>query len=89
MRAQGGGKAPAAAPPPSRYALLIASAGALVPLLWLEFRGALFGSAGAALVSLYLASLMRRRLGGYTGDLLGAVQQTSEVAFLLGLLAAG
>jgi adenosylcobinamide-GDP ribazoletransferase len=34
--------------------------------------------------------LMRRwyepRLGGYTGDCLGAVQQCSEVGFYLGLL---
>jgi adenosylcobinamide-GDP ribazoletransferase len=28
-----------------------------------------------------------RRLGGYTGDCLGAVQQTSEVGLLLGVLA--
>jgi adenosylcobinamide-GDP ribazoletransferase len=32
--------------------------------------------------------LMRRRLGGYTGDCLGAVQQVAEVAFLLGMLVA-
>jgi adenosylcobinamide-GDP ribazoletransferase len=42
-------------------------------------------------VGLVLAHyLMRRwyepRLGGYTGDCLGAVQQCSEVGFYLGLL---
>lgn len=32
-------------------------------------------------------ALFERRLGGYTGDTLGAVQQVSEVAFYLGLVA--
>lgn len=40
----------------------------------------------AALVSFWLARKLQRRLGGYTGDGLGAVQQASEVAFYLGLL---
>lgn len=40
----------------------------------------------AALVTLWLARKLHRRLGGYTGDGLGAVQQASELAFLLGLL---
>ena len=39
----------------------------------------------AALTTLWLARKMQRRLGGYTGDLLGATQQTSELAFYLGL----
>jgi adenosylcobinamide-GDP ribazoletransferase len=80
-RQQGGGKAPASAPPPSRGALLIATSTALLPLLWLPAPAALLGSTAAALTSLYLARLMQKRL-------LGAVQQTSEIAFLLGLLAA-
>jgi adenosylcobinamide-GDP ribazoletransferase len=37
--------------------------------------------------SYWLAALFVRRIGGYTGDCLGAVQQLSEVAFYLGLLA--
>jgi adenosylcobinamide-GDP ribazoletransferase len=36
----------------------------------------------------FLARMFRRRIGGYTGDCLGAVQQLSEVAIYLGLLAA-
>jgi adenosylcobinamide-GDP ribazoletransferase len=39
----------------------------------------------AALATLWLARKMKRRLGGYTGDLLGAVQQASELAFYVGL----
>jgi adenosylcobinamide-GDP ribazoletransferase len=42
----------------------------------------------ALLVRAYLAWRLQRRLGGYTGDCLGAVQQLTEIAFYLGLLAA-
>ena len=30
--------------------------------------------------------MFKRRIGGYTGDCLGAVQQLAEVAFYAGLL---
>ena len=63
---------------------------ALLPLLALEvaavgaaIRGLLF----AGLATWWCARLFRRRLGGYTGDCLGATQQVSELAFYLGLLA--
>jgi adenosylcobinamide-GDP ribazoletransferase len=35
----------------------------------------------------YFIVKLKRWLGGYTGDTLGAVQQLSEVSFYLGLLA--
>lgn len=41
----------------------------------------------ASLMRLYLAWRLQKRLGGYTGDCLGAVQQLSELAFYMGLLA--
>jgi adenosylcobinamide-GDP ribazoletransferase len=37
--------------------------------------------------SLWLGRLYRRRLGGYTGDALGALQQVSELVFYLGAAA--
>lgn len=43
---------------------------------------------GAALALVGCARWFRRRLGGYTGDCLGASQQLGEVAIYLGLLAA-
>lgn len=46
------------------------------------------GVACAVLVTAWLARRFVRRLGGYTGDCLGAVQQLSEAAFYLGALAA-
>lgn len=45
-------------------------------------------ASGLGLVAvMFLARLFWRRLGGYTGDCLGAVQQLSEVAIYIGLLA--
>jgi adenosylcobinamide-GDP ribazoletransferase len=40
----------------------------------------------ALLVTAAMRRLIRRRLQGYTGDCLGAVQQVADAAFLLGLL---
>jgi adenosylcobinamide-GDP ribazoletransferase len=37
----------------------------------------------AGLVALIAAAFVRRRIGGYTGDVLGAVQQLTELGFLL------
>jgi adenosylcobinamide-GDP ribazoletransferase len=45
--------------------------------------GACAGAAAALVGGLYV----RRRIGGYTGDCLGAVQQLTELGFLLGGLA--
>lgn len=55
----------------------------VVPV-WVVLAGAL------GLVAGHYAMRRRfeRRLGGYTGDCLGAVQQCSEIGFLLGALAA-
>lgn len=42
----------------------------------------------ASLPALGLALIARRLLGGYTGDVLGAVEQVFEIGFLLGVSAA-
>jgi len=59
---------------------------ALLPLLLLPLPQALCAVALALLATLWLARLFKRRLGGYTGDCLGATQQLSELAFYCGLL---
>jgi adenosylcobinamide-GDP ribazoletransferase len=46
------------------------------------------GAVAASLAALLAVTYFRRRIGGYTGDCLGAVQQLAELAFLLGGLAA-
>lgn len=51
------------------------------------FGAALTGAAGLALGFVVARGLFERRLGGYTGDCLGATQQLSELGFYLGALA--
>ncbi|UTW13688.1 adenosylcobinamide-GDP ribazoletransferase [Marinobacterium rhizophilum] len=67
----------------SRNELLIAAAPALLSLFLLPGYSALVLIMALALLRLYLCRLFRRRLGGYTGDCLGAVQQLSEVTIYL------
>ena len=57
-----------------------------LPLALLPWPQALCGTLLAALATLWLARLFKRRIGGYTGDCLGATQQLAEVAFYAGLL---
>lgn len=66
--------------------LALAGAFALAGLLLLPPGPALRGCLLAGAVTLWLARLLQRRLGGYTGDCLGATQQGAELAFYLGLL---
>jgi adenosylcobinamide-GDP ribazoletransferase len=71
----------------SGWALLVSLVFVLVALAMLPWQKAVAGCALAALATLWLAGKFKRWLGGYTGDCLGAVQQVSEIAFYLGLLA--
>jgi adenosylcobinamide-GDP ribazoletransferase len=67
-------------------ALLITLA-ALLPAL-IKSPSALFaGLILASLCTLAVVALARRLIGGYTGDVLGAVEQAAEIGFLLGLAA--
>jgi adenosylcobinamide-GDP ribazoletransferase len=69
-----------------RGELAFAAATALLPLIFLPLWPAIAGLVLALGATLWLARLFRRRIGGYTGDCLGATQQLSEVAFYCGLL---
>jgi len=64
---------------------LWAAAWGLGPLLVLGQAGLLAGLA-AAIVALVFRVICKRKIGGYTGDCLGALQQISEVTIYLGLL---
>ncbi|MFA7292516.1 MAG: adenosylcobinamide-GDP ribazoletransferase [Rhodocyclaceae bacterium] len=66
--------------------LAVAAAFGLVALLMLPPLSAIVGVLLAAAATAFLARKFQQRLGGYTGDCLGATQQLSEVAFYLGLL---
>jgi adenosylcobinamide-GDP ribazoletransferase len=65
-------------------AVLVAALIAVVLLGAAAPAALLAGAAGA----LGVALLARRQIGGYTGDVLGAVQQLAEIGVLLGVLAA-
>ncbi len=61
---------------------------ALVPLLFvLPLHALILGLGGLVLGLMAMQRRFQARLGGYTGDCLGAVQQCSEIGFLLGCLA--
>lgn len=60
---------------------------ALVPLVFcVRLESIVCGMAGLVLAQIVMRRWYEPRLGGYTGDCLGAVQQCSEVGFYLGLL---
>jgi adenosylcobinamide-GDP ribazoletransferase len=87
------GKAKALAQRMSTGEFLIAAVTACVPMLavglagWLSWYGILAGASLGGLACIWLGGIFLRRIGGYTGDCLGAVQQVSELMFYLGLLA--
>ena len=58
----------------------------LAPCLLLPLADMLVALAAVALATWLAARYFLRRIGGYTGDCLGATQQLSEIAFYLGLL---
>lgn len=64
--------------------VLLAWAGWPVPTLW---RCLGWSSVGAALTTVFCFRWFATRLGGFTGDTLGASQQLAEVAALMGWLA--
>ncbi|MBP0596870.1 adenosylcobinamide-GDP ribazoletransferase [Herbaspirillum sp. LeCh32-8] len=73
---------------------LLATCFAVVPVIgviclgMMSWQRVVAGLVLAAIAAAWLARRFVRRLGGYTGDCLGAVQQLSETAFYLGALAA-
>lgn len=88
------GKAKALAQHMSGAELSIAAVSALLPLLaaglfgWVPWTAIAAGMGCSVVATLWLAKFFVKRIGGYTGDCLGAVQQVAEVTFYLGLLAA-
>ncbi|KAF1038550.1 MAG: Adenosylcobinamide-GDP ribazoletransferase [Herbaspirillum frisingense] len=87
------GKAKPLAQHMSHGEFLLATVWAILPVIGVVTLGMMSWqrvAAGiflAALAAAWLARRFVKRLGGYTGDCLGAVQQLSETAFYLGALA--
>ncbi len=85
-RAEGPSKARALVVRLAGWRLALVLATALAPLGLLPVR-AWWGVAAAAGLRVVLARWFFRRIGGYTGDCLGAAQQLGELAFYLVLIA--
>jgi adenosylcobinamide-GDP ribazoletransferase len=66
---------------------LIVVACALVPLAFVSISSALSGLLFGALLAAAIALWARRLIDGYTGDVLGAIEQMFEIGFLLGVAA--
>ncbi|HEX8964507.1 MAG TPA: adenosylcobinamide-GDP ribazoletransferase [Rhodocyclaceae bacterium] len=66
--------------------LAVAGVFGLAPCLLLPLPEVGYALAAAALAALAAAIFFARRIGGYTGDCLGAAQQVAELGFYLGLL---
>lgn len=60
----------------------------LAPCLWLPLPQVLTALLFVVLAAALAGRYFQRRIGGYTGDCLGAAQQVCELAFYLGLLCA-
>lgn len=54
---------------------------------WLSWWALLAGAIAAAVATIWFARFFVQRIGGFTGDCLGAVQQVAEVMIYLGVLA--
>ena len=67
--------------------LAVAGLFGLAPLALLPWEAALASLGLAALTTFLAARYFVKRIGGYTGDCLGAAQQLSELAIYLGILA--
>ncbi|MDD5475267.1 MAG: adenosylcobinamide-GDP ribazoletransferase [Syntrophales bacterium] len=68
--------------------LLIACTFGLLPLALLSPAAIIFSLMTVSAITALAAWIFARRLGGYTGDLLGAAQQLTELACYLGILVA-
>jgi adenosylcobinamide-GDP ribazoletransferase len=70
------------------HALSLASGAVLlVCLLWAIGPAALAGAVAGAVLAAGMARIYLRKLGGFTGDCLGATQQMAELGLILGVLA--
>ena len=68
------------------FALVSVAMGAL-PLAFISVSSVFFGALLGAALAAALATWSRRLIGGYTGDVLGAIEQMFEIGFLLGVAA--
>lgn len=86
VRVEGDVRAKPVARDPAAATIATGAVTGMAPLLWLG-PAAMVAAAGAAAFRIALGRYFMRRIGGYTGDCLGAVQQVTEIAFYVGIVA--
>ena len=69
------------------FALIVVAVAAL-PLAFISLSAVVTGLLCGTVLAFLLARWSRKMLGGYTGDVLGAIEQMFEIGFLLGVAAA-
>jgi len=70
----------------SRQGLIIAGIFGIAPLLLLPSYYCLLAIIPVFLTTIYLAHFFTKKIGGYTGDCLGAIQQMTEIVFYLAMV---
>lgn len=85
-RTDGSAKSSPLARPLAPVELALAAVSGLLPLALLAPAEAACGVFAAIAVTAWAGRLFMRRLGGYTGDLLGATQQMTELSLYLVLI---
>ncbi len=71
----------------STYSLVVAIAFGALSLVFLHWEEVVVVLALLLLLTYFFRNYITRKLGGYTGDVLGALQQLCEVCFYLAVLA--
>lgn len=77
----------AAGRPPKRMTIDAAAIGGAVLLIGLGPIGGVLAAGGVAASAYGIGNMARRRIGGQTGDVLGAIQQAAETVILLAAVA--
>lgn len=83
------GLAHSAGSPSGGDAVTAAVLGALLALLFLSPAAGIAAVLAAAAAAALVSAVALRQIGGHTGDVLGAVQQVTEIAVLAAVAAAG
>ncbi|MEO0882642.1 MAG: adenosylcobinamide-GDP ribazoletransferase [Pseudomonadota bacterium] len=89
VRDEGTGKPVAGGVSAVSLVVAVMISGAVIAI-WCIFQPPIvlaWGMGGLAMGHVLMRLFFERKLGGYTGDTLGAVQQASEIGFYLGLVA--
>lgn len=74
--------APSSTPVTALEAAIASGFALLIAVSFLPFSAAIAGSVAALAAAGLMALIARRRIGGYTGDILGAIEQVAEAAFI-------